>query len=47
MSYAELDRCANQLANHLRGLGVGADDVVAICLDRSTEMVIGLLAGAV
>ncbi|HEY0859109.1 MAG TPA: amino acid adenylation domain-containing protein, partial [Albitalea sp.] len=44
MSYAELNRRANRLAHHLRGLGVRPDARVAICLNRSFEMVIGLLA---
>src|SRR5262249_45075525 len=35
---------ANQLAHHLRGLGVKPDDRVAICVERSLEMVVGLLA---
>jgi amino acid adenylation domain-containing protein len=44
LSYAELNRRANQLAHHLRELGVGPDERVAICLERSLEMVVGLLA---
>jgi amino acid adenylation domain-containing protein len=43
LSYRELDTRANQLANHLRRLGVGADSLVGICLERSLEMVVGLL----
>ena len=43
LSYGELNRRANQLAHHLRGLGVGPDARVAICVDRSLEMVVGLL----
>ena len=43
LSYGELNRRANQLAHHLRGLGVGPDARVAICVDRSLAMVVGLL----
>ncbi|UUZ50671.1 AMP-binding protein [Massilia sp. B-10] len=44
LSYAELNRRANQLAHHLRSLGVGPDARVAICIERSISMVVGLLA---
>ncbi|XUL85487.1 amino acid adenylation domain-containing protein [Streptomyces galilaeus] len=44
LSYAELDRRANQLAHRLRRLGVGRDVLVALCLERSVEMVVALLA---
>ncbi len=43
LTYAELNRRANRLAHRLRALGVGRDVPVAICLERSLEMVIGLL----
>jgi amino acid adenylation domain-containing protein len=43
LSFAELDRRANQLAQHLRRLGVGPDLCVGICLQRSAAMVVGLL----
>jgi amino acid adenylation domain-containing protein len=43
LSYAELNRRANQVAHRLIGLGVKPDDRVAICTERSVEMVVGLL----
>jgi amino acid adenylation domain-containing protein len=44
LSYRELERRATRLATRLRGAGVGPDVRVAICLDRSVEMVVGVLA---
>src|SRR5271165_5518779 len=43
LSYRELNERANQLAHHLQKLGVGPDTLVGICLERSLEMVVGLL----
>jgi len=43
LSYGELDRCSNQLARYLISEGVGSEDIVAIALDRSIEMVVSLL----
>ena len=44
LTYNELDAKATQLARHLQGLGVGPDVLVGVCIERSFEMVIGLLA---
>jgi amino acid adenylation domain-containing protein len=44
LTYADLNARANRLAHHLRGLGVRPDDRVAICVERSLEMVVGLMA---
>jgi amino acid adenylation domain-containing protein len=43
LSYSELNNRANQLARHLKTLGAGQQAPVAIALDRSLEMVVGLL----
>jgi amino acid adenylation domain-containing protein len=43
LTYSELNSRANQLAHYLRGLGVGPEKLVGMCIDRSLEMVIGLL----
>jgi len=44
LTYQQLNERANQLAHHLRSLGVGAESVVAILMERSFEMVISMLA---
>ncbi len=44
LSYRELEERANRLANHLGGLGVGAESLVAVCMERSLELVVSLLA---
>jgi len=44
ITYGNLDERANQLAARLRTLGVGSDVLVALCIDRGIEMIIGLLA---
>lgn len=44
LTYAELDAQANRLARHLRALGVGPDERVAIYVERGIEVVLGLLA---
>jgi len=43
LTYRELNTRANQLAHHLMSLGVGPEKLIAICVDRSLEMIIGLL----
>jgi amino acid adenylation domain-containing protein len=43
LSYRELDRQANQLAHHLRMLGVGPDTLVAVGVERSIELVVAVL----
>ncbi|HYO52604.1 non-ribosomal peptide synthetase, partial [Archangium sp.] len=42
LTYAELERRANQLAHHLRSLGVGLETRVGLCVERSLEMVVGI-----
>src|SRR5712692_8682608 len=43
LTYQELNQRANQLAHFLRRLGVGAESLVGICMERSIEMIVGLL----
>jgi len=43
LSYRELNSRANQLARYLRQRGVGPDVLVGICLERSVEMIVGIL----
>jgi len=44
MTYSELNERANVLAHHLIGLGVRRDSFVAICVERSFAMIVGVLA---
>jgi len=44
LTYRELSARANQLAHHLERLGVGPDVRVGLCLERSTELVVALVA---
>src|SRR5258708_36456164 len=43
ITYAELDRRADALAQRLQRLGVGPDSIVAVLLDRSEDLVVALL----
>src|SRR5262249_55514237 len=43
LTYRELNQKANQLAHHLRSLGVGPEVLVGLCIERSLDMVIGML----
>jgi len=43
-TYAQLNRRANRLARRLEKLGVGPDKVVAVCLERSFDLIVCLLA---
>ncbi|XQQ06569.1 MAG: amino acid adenylation domain-containing protein [Leptolyngbya sp. IPPAS B-1204] len=44
ITYRELNHRSNQLAHYLQNLGVGPEVVVGLCIDRTPEMIIGLLA---
>ena len=44
LTYQELNSRANQLAHYLQQQGVKSDTVVGICMERSIEMVVGLIA---
>ena len=44
VTYAELNARANKVARYLRSLGVKPDDRVALCVERSVEMIVGILA---
>jgi amino acid adenylation domain-containing protein/FkbM family methyltransferase len=43
VTYDRLNKRANQLARYLRRLGAGPDRIVGVCLDKSIDMIIGLL----
>lgn len=43
LTYIQLNQQANQLAHYLQTLGVGADVLVGICVDRSIETIVGIL----
>jgi amino acid adenylation domain-containing protein len=44
LTYGDLNQQANSLAHYLIGKGVGPEDVVGICMERSVEMIVALLA---
>ncbi|NEO77386.1 non-ribosomal peptide synthetase [Moorena sp. SIO4G3] len=44
LTYSQLNRKANQLAHYLQKLGVVPETLLGICVERSVEMVVGLLA---
>jgi amino acid adenylation domain-containing protein len=43
LTYRELEERANRLAHRLRGLGIGRGALVGVCLDRSLELMVGIL----
>ncbi|MGW2332137.1 amino acid adenylation domain-containing protein [Streptomyces sp. NPDC001700] len=43
VTYAELDRRANQLAHHLQGRGIGPETLVGLCVERGTEVIVAIL----
>ncbi len=44
LSYSELNQRANQLAHYLRRLGVGPEALVGLCLERSIDLIVVILA---
>lgn len=44
LTYRELDQASNQLARHLQARGVGTETLVGVAVERSSDMLIGLLA---
>ncbi|MGL5832823.1 MAG: MupA/Atu3671 family FMN-dependent luciferase-like monooxygenase, partial [Waterburya sp.] len=43
LTYSELNRRANQVANYLHKLGVEPNTLVGLCVERSSEMIVGML----
>ncbi|MGA7732187.1 MAG: amino acid adenylation domain-containing protein [Chloroflexia bacterium] len=43
LTYRQLDERANRLAHYLRGLGVGPETLVGICVERSVDMLVSVL----
>jgi len=44
LTFCELNLRANQLARHLQTLGIGRESIVGICIDRSVEMAVAIIA---
>jgi len=44
LSYKELDQQSNQLAHYLQHQGIGEENMVGVCFDRSIEMIVAILA---
>ncbi len=44
LTYRELNEKANRLAHHMRALGIGAEDRVGFCLERSPRLLVAVLA---
>jgi syringomycin synthetase protein SyrE len=44
LTYAQTNQAANQLARQLRLMGAGPDRLVALCMDRSVDMIVAMLA---
>ncbi|WP_181143769.1 non-ribosomal peptide synthetase [Streptomyces cinnamoneus] len=43
LTYAELERRANQLAHHLQDRGVGDEDLVGLCVERGADVIVAIL----
>ncbi|WP_335117235.1 amino acid adenylation domain-containing protein [Nostoc sp.] len=43
LTYTQLNARANKIAHHLQTLGVGSETIVALCVERSLEMIVGFL----
>ena len=46
LTYGELEERANRIANHLKSRGAGPENLVALCLERSADLVAAILAVA-